>query len=413
MKMTKRIRAAAVITAVALAGGLLAVPGHSGAATKLRIWVDPERKVAITKVANVWGQKNGVTIEVVSLTFHSIRDALKTVDAATAPDVIVGAHDWVGEMSANGSVLPLKLSGAAALKIPSYALDAFSYATPAGRKVLYGVPVALENIGLVVNTKIARVPTSFADLQAQALAFQKKASGNIGVAVPQGSGGDAYHMYPFFSGLCGYVFGKDAKGNLNPSDIGLGSAQFLANTAQIAQWNKSRFVNSKIDYGTAKTAFLAGKAAFWLTGPWESEALKTSGLRFKIVQVPANKCKSVPFLGVQGFMVTKFAKIHGVESSAKDLVSNFMLGANAQLLLASANGRVPANTDAAARVDDVVLKQFAAASAGGVPMPNIPAMGAVWGELGGAWVQTTKGAGAAAPRPTFAAAARNIRAKIG
>ena len=30
-------------------------------------------------------------------------------------------------------------------------------------------------------------------------------------------------MYPFFSGLCGYVFGKNSAGNLDPSDIGLAS----------------------------------------------------------------------------------------------------------------------------------------------------------------------------------------------
>ena len=413
MKMTQRIRGAAAITAVALAGGLLAVPGHSGAATTLRIWTDADRKTAITKVANVWGKKNGVTIEVVQKDFGKIRDDLKTVDAATAPDVIVGAHDWVGELSANGSVLPLKVSVASASKIPSYALDAFSYATPAGKKVLYGVPVVLENIGLVVNTAIAKVPTSFANFESQALAFQNKASGNIGVAVPQGSAGDAYHMYPFFSGLCGYVFGKDAKGNLDPTDVGVANKKFLANAAQIEAWNKSGFLNSKLDYGTGKTAFLAGKAAFWLTGPWEADTLKKSGLKFKIVQVPANKCQSVPFLGVQGFLVTKFAKTHGVESSAKDLVANHMLGASGQLALASANGRAPANTDAAAKVDDVVLKQFAAASAGGVPMPNIPAMSAVWGELGLAWVKTTKGAGAEAAKATFSAAARNIKAKVG
>ena len=35
---------------------------------------------------------------------------------------------------------------------------------------------------------------------------------------------------------------------------------------------------------------------------------------------------------------------------------------------------------------------------GGVPMPNIPQMGSVWTDLGQAWVQSTKGAGAIAGR---------------
>ena len=69
------------------------------------------------------------------------------------------------------------------------------------------MPVALENVGLFVNTAVAKVPKSWADLERKALAFQKKGGGRVGLAVQQGSGGDAYHMYPFFSGLCGYVFG--------------------------------------------------------------------------------------------------------------------------------------------------------------------------------------------------------------
>lgn len=391
----------------------LSMPTGSGAATTLRIWTDADRKVAVEKVANAWGAKNGVVVTVVQKDFGKIRDDLKTVDASTAPDVIVGAHDWVGELSANGSIVPLTVSKSVLAKIPSYALDAFSYANAKGVKKLYGAPVALENIGLIVNTKIAKVPTTFDELVKNSLAFQKKASGNFGLVVPQGSGGDAYHMYPFFSGLCGYIFGKDAKGNLNAKDVGVANSKFMANVSAVDQWNKSGFISSKIDYGVAKNAFLAGKAAYWLTGPWESDTLAKSGLKVKIVQVPKNKCASVPFLGVQGFMVTKFAATHGAESLAKDLVGNYMLQKGAQGDLAAANGRAPANTDAAKLVDNPILKQFAAASTGGVPMPNIPAMNSVWGDLGGAWAKATKGADATPAKAAFRVASKAIVAKIG
>ena len=49
----------------------------------------------------------------------------------------------------------------------------------------------------------------------------------------------------------------------------------------------------------------------------------------------------MPFLGVQGFMVTKFAATHNVESLAKDLVSNYMMQSGPQLELALANSRYP------------------------------------------------------------------------
>ena len=416
MKSRRGITAFAVaaLFAVAAATTATAASGPTAeraTAAKLRIWVDNVQKPAVDKIASAWGNTRGVDVEVVIKDFGKIRDDLKTVKAENAPDVIVGPHDWVGELAANGLVLPLSLRRATRTQFPSYALDAFSYGVAVKR--LYGVPFALENVGLVVNTRLAKVPRSFADFQRQALAFKRKRSGNIAVAVPQGSGGDAYHMYPFFSGLGGYVFGRTAAGTYDVSNIGLAKPRFLRNSSIIDGWNRSGFISSKIDYGTAKDAFLKGKAAFWITGPWESKTLKDSGLRFRIVQVPSNKFRSVPFLGAQGYMVTKFSSEHGVESSAKDLVANFMTTANAQADLAGANGRYPAQTTAGRRVRDSVLLQFGRAGTGGVPMPNIPQMASVWSELGGAWVKSTRGAGATKARAAFSTASRNIANKIG
>ena len=417
MKVRRRFAAlfavavAAVTGITVLAGSAAAAPDAGKGSTTIRIWVDNVQKPAVDQITSAWGSGRGADVQVVIKDFGKIRDDLKTVSAENAPDIIVGPHDWVGELAANGLVVPLSLRRATKAQFPTYALDAFSYGTAVKR--LFGTPFALENVGLIVNTGLAKVPTTFADFQRQALAFKRKRSGNIAVAVPQGAGGDAYHMYPFFSGLGGYVFGKNRVGNFDVSDIGLASPRFLRNAATIDTWNRSGFISSKIDYGTAKDAFLKGKAAFWITGPWESKTLKESKLKFRIVQVPRNKFQSVPFLGVQGYMVTKFAAEHGVESLAKDLVANYMSTANAQAALAGANGRYPANTTAGKQVKDSVLLQFGRAGAGGVPMPNIPQMASVWSELGGAWVKSTRGSGATKARTAFATAGRNIANKIG
>src|SRR5918994_5789932 len=411
MHMSKRISRLG-IAGMAAAAALMLVGGASGApASKITVWTDKDRKTAVEKVVGAWAASKGLSVEVVEKDFGKIRDDLKTVQPESAPDVIIGAHDWTGQLAAYGLVVPLNPSKATKAQFPAYALGAFSYGTAVKR--LYGAPVVLENIGLVVNTKLAKVPTSFASFQSQALAFKKKKSGNLAVAVPQGAGGDAYHMYPFFSGLGGYVFGLNKAGNLDASDIGVANKTFLANAAMIDGWNKSGFLNSKIDYGVAKDSFLKGKAAFWITGPWESDTLKGSKLSFKIVQVPPIKFKSVPFLGVQGFMVTKFAATHGLESAAKDLVGSYMMRPAGQGALAAANGRFPANLVAGKSVKDPVLAQFGKAGAGGVPMPNIPQMSSVWSDLGGAWVKSTKGAGATKARTAFTTAARNIANKIG
>ena len=397
------------ILAVALATLVVAIPAvASNKDTTLVIWTDQDRQAAVTKLANEWAASKGVTAKVVVKDFGSIRDSLGTVNAADAPDVFNAAHDWTGQLAANGLVEPLYLSKAVLAQFPVYTLNAFSYGTAV--KKLYGVPVAVENIGLVVNTKLVKVPKTFAELESEALAYKKKAHQTFGIAVQQGANGDAYHMYPFFSGLGGYIFGVNKAGNLDPSDIGVANPTFLKNAKLIDKWNKEGLINAKLDYTGGLNAFLKKQAAFWITGPWNTDTLKKSGLSFKIIQVPAIAKPSVPFLGVQGVMVSKYAATHGVDAAAKDFV-NFLATPEAQTQLAAANGRPPANLKATS--NDPVLAQFSAASKGGVPMPNIPQMSSVWGDLGQAWVRSTKGPGAMSAVRSFKGAARAIADKIG
>jgi arabinogalactan oligomer/maltooligosaccharide transport system substrate-binding protein len=415
MKVNKwRAGALALLTAVLVAGVALSTASatvRKANAQTLLIWADNDRKAAMTQLANQWAAARGVNVSVVFHDFGQTRDQLGTVAAADAPDVIIAAHDWIGQLAANGLVKPLYLKPAVAKQFPAYTLNAFSYGTAV--KKLYGVPVAVENIGLVVNTKLAKVPTTWAQLEKEALAFKKAHHTAFGIAVQQGTNGDAYHMYPFFSGLGGYIFGVNKAGNLDPSDIGVANPKFLKNAALIDKWNKEGLINSKVDYSTGLNAFLKQQTPFWLTGPWNTDTLEKSGLKYQIIQVPKIVYPSVPFLGVQGVVVTKYASTHGVESLAQDFVTNFMASTSAQAALAAANGRYPANTTAAKTVKDATLAQFGKASVGGVPMPNIPQMSSVWNDLGQAWVRSTKGAGAMPAKRSFSGAARSIAAKIG
>jgi len=415
MFSTRRLRVVAGLAVAALMAVVVASAGTSATnqTTTVVIWADADRVPAVTQVANAWGASKGVAVQVVQKDFGQIRSQLTTVAVETAPDVIVGAHDWVGELSANGSVLPLSPSVATKKQFPAYALNSFSYGTAI--KKLYGAPVALENVALFTNTKLAKVPTSFADLEKQALAAKKKTKAQVGLAVQQGAGGDAYHMYPFFSGLGGYIFGTNKAGNLDPSDIGVANAKFLKNASLIDKWNKEGLVRSQVQWDTARDLFTKGKVAYYITGPWFLSDIQKSGVKYAISGFPqiVPGLKSTPFLGVQGFMVTKFAAAHGVESLAKDLVASYMMRPASQLALALANGRFPANVVAGKQVKDADLRAFGKASVGGVPMPNIPQMASVWQDLGAAWVRSTKGAGAIPARRSFIGAQKSIAQKIG
>ena len=410
----RRLRVAAGVAVAGLVAVIAASAGTSATnqSPKIVIWADADRVPAVTQVANAWARSKGVTVQVVQKQQGPIRQEVSTVAVENAPDVIVGAHDWIGELSGNGSIIPLSPSAATRKQFPAYALGAFSYGTAI--KKLYGAPVALENIALVTNTSLAKVPKSFADLEKQALAAKKKTKSQVGLAVQQGQG-DAYHMYPFFSGLGGYIFGTNKAGNLDPSDIGIANPKFLKNASLIDKWNKEGLIRSQVNADIGKDLFLKGKVAYYVSGPWYLADIRKSGVKYAISAFPqiVPGIKAVPFLGVQGYMVTKYSSAHGVESLAKDLVANYMMQPPAQTTLALANDRSPANLRALAQVKDKDLRAFGAASSGGVPMPNIPQMASVWQDLGAAWVRSTKGSGSIPARKSFIGAQKSIAQKIG
>ena len=144
--------------------------------------------------------------------YGSIATSLGSTTAADAPDIVVAAHYWTGQLAAENLDRAAVSERGRLGAVPASTLKAFSYGA-VGKK-LYGIPVQVENIGLVVNTRLAKVPTSFAALEASALRWKRKSHLAFGLCVQQSPGGDAYHMYPFFSGLGGYVFGTTRSGSV-------------------------------------------------------------------------------------------------------------------------------------------------------------------------------------------------------
>ena len=244
MKSRKRM-GFALLTALVV--GVAALAGTVSAATKsnakLVIWTDSYRKAAFTKIGAQYHKAHpGVTIKVVTKTFGvsgagSIGGDLSTTNAANAPDIISATSDWIGQLSADGLIVPMHLTSKQKAQFPKYTLDGCSYAA-GSVKNLYCVPTQVENVGLVVNTKLAKVPTTWAALEKAAVAWKKKHHTAVGLAVPGGTDGDPYHMYPLFSGLGGYIFGKTASGNLDACKIGVANSTFLSHASTIDKWNK-------------------------------------------------------------------------------------------------------------------------------------------------------------------------------
>ena len=388
-KVMKRLLGAA--TATSLVAAALTVAPSQAAGKPVVIWCDNAR-VAIIKL---WASSNSAALGPVNVVGQdSVKASLKTVRTQDAPDIILGAHDWIGALKANGNIQPVVLPATA--KFDSKVKAAFQISG-----LQYGVPMQTENVALFRNTKLVpTLPKTFADLEKVALALKKKNANNrnfVPFAVPQGAGGDAYHMYPLFSGLGGYFFGGSSL-KWNTNDIGVANAKFLKHASLIDQWYKDGFIKASVSSDIALNAFTSGNAPFYITGPWNLGKIRSSSVPYAISAVPTivPGIKPVPLIGVQGAMLTTWAGKHGVAISAKKVLTA-LAGTDAQLFISNLMLRAPANLKALAQFSRPGASEFQVAGQGGVPMPAMTAMNAVWAAVGTAWVKATSGSSKAAP----------------
>jgi arabinogalactan oligomer / maltooligosaccharide transport system substrate-binding protein len=373
----------------------------------LVIWADETRAPVLQPFADQFMAENpGVTVDIQQVDFGQIRDQLlQAGPAGEGPDLIIGAHDWLGALVAGGAVASIDLPNAADF-LP-VAIQAFTY-----NGQLYGVPYAVENVALLRNTDLVPdAPATFEDLEKTALDL--KAAGTVDIPLAM-QVPDPYHQYPLFTAEGGYVFGQNADGTYNPDDLGIDSPGGLAAADAFAKWTKEGLIDKDVTYDVMIDKFGSGKAPFAITGPWAiaqaDNGFKATGVHYAVSAIPplASGGVAKPFVGVQGFMVSAFSKNVLI---AQTFAVDFMSTEVAQTALYQAGGRPPALQAAYDKaVSDADIAGFGASGVDGVPLPAIPEMGSVWTAWTDAYTQIFSGKGD--PETVFKNAATQIRTLI-
>src|SRR6478672_7861949 len=372
---------------------------------ELVIWADNDRAPILQKYADQFGQENGVkvAVQVATDVRQQFKDATKV---GKGPDVIVGAHDWLGELVQNATVAPVNLSAAVAAKFAPSAIGATKFNGQS-----YGVPYAVENIGLVRNTALApTAPTSMEQLVANGQALVKAGKATNVLIQEVGKTGNAYYTYPYLKAFDGGIFATKGNGDYDATKVIVNSAGSLKAAAELQKLGAAKVLSTNVSGDNADALFDAGKAPFYITGPWAIDKAKKAGIKYAISPLPTiGGGQMQPFLGVQMFYVSAKAKN---AAFAQEFVTNYVPRKDVQLALFEAGNRPPALTEAydevAAKNADV--KAWFEAGKGGQPMPNIPAMNSVWGPLGQAAADVI--AGKAQPQARFDAAQKEIVANI-
>lgn len=377
---------ALILLSLALAG--------SASAANLTVWShfqDAAEVRWLQAQAAAFSKASGHKVTIVSVPLDQIPDKLiQAAPKGQGPDMVVTLpQDRLGQLSAAGVIEPMDRYVVSKTDLDRTAVSALTY-----KGKLFGMPMFAESVALIYNKKLVpRAPTTWNEFIS--VAQKNTGNGKFGFLTDLSN---AYANYGFISAYGGYIF-KNNSGTLNVQDVGIGNSGAIKAAALMNDLRyKYNLVPEGVSNDVAKGAFVDGRLAMVVTGPWDMGDIKKAGIDYGIATVPTPPgatSKWSPFVGVQGVVLNAYGKNKAAAAQfAKALVTS-----PAQYSFNQAGGRIPVSLAARTRLKaDPVVTGFSKAISAGTPMPNVPEMGAVWGPWGSAVTQSVQ-----KPTPNYAA----------
>lgn len=347
----------------------------------IRIWADDLRMAALQEVEADFEGEYGVELLLEEVGFGNIRaNFLIAGPAGEGPDIIIGAHDWLGELVANGLLAPVDAGDLVDQFTPA-SISAFSYDGE-----LYGLPYATENTAFFINTDLVpECPATWEEVYQISADLHAADAEQYGFVRMEG---DPYHFYPIQTAFGGYVFARDAEGSYDPTQVGVGDPGSIA----AAQWFERMVTEGlqppAVTWDIQHEMFEAGSSAMQITGPWSYQRTVDSGIPFAICPIPSETAEGKPFLGAQGFMVSAFANDPVL---AQIFLTEFVASETFQQAIFDNGERPSAYLPVLDATDEEWLADFGQAGVNADPMPAIPEMSAVWEAWGNAVVLVAQG----------------------
>jgi len=376
-------------------------PGESS--TALTLWVyDDGRLEVLKQLGEEFRNEYGVALNVEVVTLDEIRNAM-TLGAASGegPDMVIIPHDNLGPMVENGSAVEIDLGDKASNYLPN-SIDGFTY-----NGKLYGVPLAVENIGFFRNTDLVpEAPKTWDEVAQIGTDLVKSGKAESAIGLPDLT----YNIYPLYTTYGGYIFGRDADGNFTADDIGMDNEGMVKGLEWVKSLVDAGVVSPNIDWEASHVLFETGKSPFILTGPWAINRFQAAGVPYAISAFPTAEeggKPGYPFLGVQGLVLN--ANRPNVVL-AQTFATEFLPTEEHYKAIFEAEPRPSAWKTVFESASDTDTAAFNEAGVDAVPMPAIPAMGYVWD----AWVNAGNLAlsGELTPAEALQAAVEQIRAQV-
>ena len=282
---------------------------------ELLIWMDAERGHALQPLAQKFEKEIGVKITIE--TPEKLTDGFAlAAQVGKGPDVVIWAHDKVGEWADGGLIAPIEVPDEFAHKFFPKAWEAVGH-----EKRTWGYPIALETVTLIYNKRLLGAPPP-TDLSQLVALNQKIKAKHPGVTTILWDYKSAYYSWGILDSAGGYIFGKKGT-DYDLNDVGVASPGSIEALSQIIALVNDGILPKSIIYSAVEERMGQGKLAMMISGPWAWANLRQHGIDFGVAPMPGMNGKpGRPFVGV---MVAYLNRSSTNQDLAKEFLEHYLL----------------------------------------------------------------------------------------
>ncbi|MBT8227905.1 MAG: extracellular solute-binding protein [Dactylosporangium sp.] len=380
----------------------------------LVIWADARRAEAIRPFVAQLESEKDVVVQVRAVTTDLQDEFIAATKAGESPDIVVGVHNWTGNLLQAKAIAPIRLASADRRRFTSIAMKAVTH-----NKQLYGMPFAIENLALYRNTEL--VPEAPETIEeAVAIGNELREAGRVreALSMPVGEHGDAIHLLPLYTSGGAYLFGPkeratgDKSANLDLKDLGLAKPEAITAFTKIASLGErgSGGLKRSIGPDNAVSLFTTSQAPFLISGPEALPEIRRAGLGYDISPVPGfyDGDPALSFVSVPAFFLAREGRNRDL---AQQFLECFLTQTDLPVALYEAQPAPPVLTAAFNQVapEDEDMRKLLDAGSDGVILPAVPNLGAVLEPLARAEAAVV---GGAEVQSTVTKAAREMAARV-
>jgi maltose/maltodextrin transport system substrate-binding protein len=351
---------------------------------ELLIWMDADRGHALEAIARKFEKDFGlkVTIE----TPEKITDSFPiAAQMARGPDIVVWAHDKVGEWADAGLIAPIQVSEELGNKFFLKAWQAVLHSD-----WIWGYPLALETATLIYNKKLldSPPPTQLSELVSLNDKIKKEHPGVTTILWDYKS---SYYSWGILASAGAYVYAKNGP-DYNLKNVGIGNRGAVKGLSKIVALVQAGVLPKSVSYSEVENLMGQGKLAMMISGPWAWSNLIKNGIDFGVAPIPGvDENVGRPFVGVT---VAYLNRSSPNQDLIKEFLERYALTEEALSVMYQAKPTgVPALISLYEKLakDNPLLRELDAAVEYGEVMPNIPQMGRFFSSVSGALQIATEG----------------------